>query len=1172
MTRVIVNIILILPVLAIGQIVQSNFSLPGSACINENIRLTNLSSNEASNYEWDFCSGELEAVHTSSMLTDAYGGYGTEVEMLEEGGKYYGFLIGRASGKLFRLDFGISLLNIPAITDLGGFGINSPHWRNIVVVKESGQFFGFIVDSNLNALYRIEFGTSIDNRPTSFQLVSGVTGLNSPFDIYMINKGANKFLFIANLGAEYLTRVRFNTFASNSPLVDKVSIPNSGGLSGVAFLQVGTEWFGAVTGVSSNVVARLSFGADLSSIYPMISLFTDLGIIAPAGISLAQDNGLHYFFVQSHRPSPDNFLFKVSFGDSFANPISQVAPLSEIGPSASGLWGFSAFKSKSQWIMLSTELNGSNVYRTIFPTECNLNPIYSNDFQPQITAIGDGLSSVSLTVANQDATAISTSQISISDLSAPEIAFSSENICGNLSFQPAVQVNNVASLSWSFGDGIFSTDFNPSHSYTAPGVYHATLAVTAVNGCHNFFRDTIKTYPPPSAYFFTPSELICTDGEQVFTNGTKDTFDGNLTYQWLVQDVPISTSRDLNYTFTSTEPQTIKLITSIPGCSSEATATITDIFEGPVVDFSATGNCEGEPIAFQTLISDPVESYSWDFGNGEVSTEENPVASYIDNADYAVKLTALSPNGCANSKTKTISINPKPQPDFSIKLPPQSCAESPTPFTNLTTIENGNVSSWTWNFGVAGAVSNQSEPSYTYSQPGNYEVSLTARSDRNCVNTIRETVSILPPPVADFTLTPFCANAPKQLIASGPSIQSYYWEIGTSYYTTPDPTHTFALPGTYPLKLVVTGTNNCQTTYNRTVTVPVPLQPNFSFTRNCVGYETAFTNLTTGSDPISAYSWNFANEGSAAIASPGFTFNTTGNKSVSLEVQTQSGCSYRSTRIIPVVAAPVANFAVSTTSGAIPLEVDFDNLSTNANQFSWNFGGAGTSSASDPSFTFNSVADYTVQLTAQNSQGCTASFSRVITAETPRPDVDIKRIVIGNNPDGSLKVVVTLENRGNTVIRNLPVEINISDNVKLTETIDEAIRPGILYNLVLDYGIQKQKSLQFLCAETELPGDLNPAGDRVCTELGEQVVMRVPFPNPANDLLFLEWIAPEDQVIEFHLTDLFGKTVLRSTVVSVAGLNTNSLNTGDLRAGIYNLTIKTSSSIQTHRILVTNQK
>ncbi len=65
----------------------------------------------------------------------------------------------------------------------------------------------------------------------------------------------------------------------------------------------------------------------------------------------------------------------------------------------------------------------------------------------------------------------------------------------------------------------------------------------------------------------------------------------------------------------------------------------------------------------------------------------------------------------------------------------------------------------------------------------------------------------------------------------------------------------------------------------------------------------------------------------------------------------------------------IGDFVGYPTSGAVPLTVNFTDLSIGATSWSWNFGDSGTSTLKNPTHTYNAVGVYTVSLTVSNASG-----------------------------------------------------------------------------------------------------------------------------------------------------------------------------------------------------------
>jgi len=90
------------------------------------------------------------------------------------------------------------------------------------------------------------------------------------------------------------------------------------------------------------------------------------------------------------------------------------------------------------------------------------------------------------------------------------------------------------------------------------------------------------------------------------------------------------------------------------GCDTiEQTITVTILSAS--IQYSPTVVYENQLVSF-TSNSDGAVSWSWDFGDGNTSTQENPVHAYTTMGSYTVTLTATDANGCSVSSTQTITI------------------------------------------------------------------------------------------------------------------------------------------------------------------------------------------------------------------------------------------------------------------------------------------------------------------------------------------------------------------------------------------------------------------------------------------------------------------------------------------------------------------------------------
>lgn len=148
----------------------------------------------------------------------------------------------------------------------------------------------------------------------------------------------------------------------------------------------------------------------------------------------------------------------------------------------------------------------------------------------------------------------------------------------------------------------------------------------------------------------------------------------------------------------------------------------------PVADFTGTPTTitERESVTF-TNNSQYAATCLWNFGDGQTSTEMNPVHTYMTPGTYTVTLRVENTLG-NDTKTRTnyITVNPNTNPpatDFVASETEISVGTTIT-FTDLT--ENI-VTSWAWTFeGGTPATSTEQNPTVTYDEPGNYTVTLVA--------------------------------------------------------------------------------------------------------------------------------------------------------------------------------------------------------------------------------------------------------------------------------------------------------------------------------------------------------------------------------------------------------------------------------------------------------------
>ena len=128
----------------------------------------------------------------------------------EEGGDYYGYVVNNGDNKLLRLLLGDNSSQTPTVVDLGSsFGLGGP--TDMVPVFEKGNWHAFVTNATSNTLSRFDFGTSITNTPTPFNLGNTDGRLFDPSSITFVRDCNTMHLFLTNTNTSDLVRLDLPT-------------------------------------------------------------------------------------------------------------------------------------------------------------------------------------------------------------------------------------------------------------------------------------------------------------------------------------------------------------------------------------------------------------------------------------------------------------------------------------------------------------------------------------------------------------------------------------------------------------------------------------------------------------------------------------------------------------------------------------------------------------------------------------------------------------------------------------------------------------------------------------------------------------------------------------------------------------------------------------------------
>lgn len=626
---------------------------------------------------------------------------------------------------------------------------------------------------------------------------------------------------------------------------------------------------------------------------------------------------------------------------------------------------------------------------------------------PSLLYLLPGSYTITLTIyKGQTESATVTKQAFINVYNYPEVDFSSNIVEGCIplpvSFRNLSKPGSgtIASSIWDFGDGSTGSGINPNHTYGVTGRYNVSLKVANSFGCQRSVTvpNMVRIFDSVRAKFSYIPQSAC--GAPFPVNFFDETVgNGLLDRTWYFGDG--SSSNEINPLHVYNAPGNYKIklvVKNAFGCKDSVTRDLNIVVGNFQSSFTAPAQiCRG-PRATFTNTSTPVnqlDSVLWDFGDGTVSKVLSPTKGFNTPGTYKVTLTSYF-NSCRIISTRDIVVLPGPTTDFTAD-PTAAC----TPplivnFTNLTS--NGTV--FRWNLGngqTPGAGINT--PTTTYTQIGNYTVTLITRNANGCNDTLVKPnfIKVQPLRIMAVEGLPFQGCFPysptfRPSVQTNTPVEKWEWDFGDGRTSTEQfPKITFTKPGVYPVKLKITTANGC--TDSIISTVRGGNKPVVTFS--------AFPLTVCPSDPVSfegnvqgkfdSLRWTFGDGGTAFnTLTPNYMYRDTGFMDVTLYAY-DNGCmdSLIIERYV-YVSPPLANFGVSLNC-ANQFQRQFSDSSVGATSWLWKFGNGDESTAQNPWYTYPKPGSYTVSLTVSDGK-CKHEKSMNILVLDEVPDFVLEQI------------------------------------------------------------------------------------------------------------------------------------------------------------------------------------
>lgn len=613
---------------------------------------------------------------------------------------------------------------------------------------------------------------------------------------------------------------------------------------------------------------------------------------------------------------------------------------------AGGSWSFTALANTSDCARI-VNLAGCEVFSVCYGAANNLNTliyfptagtgtVYSfNSVNPQIQANwSSGSAAVMQTpgTPNNSANAAYIAQFNNGCIPITQLTVTAVAVDAGCTCNGSATANSFGSIG-GYTYVWYDASMNPigQTAATATGLCAGVYYVTSTSQIGCIVTTSVTINSSSTASVSVNSQSICA-GTSTTLSAIPSASGG--TFFWFPSG---ATSSSISIAPGSTTTYTVGY--TFAGCTSTNIATIF-VTPMPTVTVNSTTLCSGQTA---TLIANGASTYSWSSG----TTSNLLVVSPSISTTYSV----IGINAtCTNTTSAFVNIFSSP----TLAVSPSTICAGET-----TTLMVSGANSYLWNTGqTTHTITVNPITSTTYSVSGTSGL---------CNNSTTVNVTVNQLPSVTVLSQTICIGQSATLIANGAA--SYSWSntsLNNTLIVNPNATSVYTVTGT---------TLSCSAAV--TATVFVDAIPTIFFNSNktsgcaplCIQF-TDFATLTSGT--ISTWDWTFDDGSTSNMQNPFHCFDNQGSYDVSLTVTSSNGCSSLlvNSNMITVFPTPIAEFESNfDETDILNPTINFTNLSSNANDYAWNFGDT-ISTITNPTHTYDIEGTYTTTLTATNQFGC----------------------------------------------------------------------------------------------------------------------------------------------------------------------------------------------------------
>ena len=579
--------------------------------------------------------------------------------------------------------------------------------------------------------------------------------------------------------------------------------------------------------------------------------------------------------------------------------------------------------------------------------------------------------------------------------------------CAPLEVDFTAAGTGVTQWAWNFGNNTLSSAANPSTVFpgspTAAVTYPVSVTGTTSGGCSATQSFVVQAQPAAQAVIGGSYVAECAPFEAQLVSLSQ----GASQVLWSLSDGFTSNAASVAHTFENStgflQTAQIQLVALAANGCHDTTSVALQVFPEPNFAFALPAEPACAPLELTLPAIFGPASFAWNLGDGTTSTAEQPVHAWTNEGDeaqsYNVTFTGISPFGCEQSHTATVTVLPQPHAEFTLDVG-AGCAPLDLALNNLSTqattydILPGN-GQWI-STGSNGPVQ------LTYGEAGatdvTYALTLVATHALGCTDTTSQAVTVYAAPDLSFALATEEACSPLEVaLPAYPALASVHWDFGDG--TTSDaqaPVHAFANDGDVLQSHLITvegvSSNGCEGTASHWVHVKPQPQVDFtlSATEGCAPLDLVLNDASSNADWYTVTRGNTTVFSGANLATLPLAFP--GGQGVQQPVITVTaahalGCTDARSETVTVFPAAQYAFDLGIDSVCSPLQVVLPAI-PNAASVAWDLGDGTVVTNQSPDWTVQNptmaLLERTVTLTATSVHGCTDTHSETV-AVKPQP-------------------------------------------------------------------------------------------------------------------------------------------------------------------------------------------